>query len=410
MNLLKFTIERYKGYAELAEVDLAPLTIFVGSNNSGKTALAQAIQLFAGGLDPSEKENAEPLPLKSGEVRHGEVFEDLLTGRAPHGWLNFSAHFMDAGGDLSIAATVQNVVRLSTTSLRQVKKWSFRSGTKRIILQREQLAEGSPYSVSIPGEDRSSLQVTWNGLIPNQLEQLPSWIVPRAHALKAWARGVRYLQCPRHLCPSPFAPVEAHPHILGPTGWHAPMALAADDELRQSVRAWYRKAFGVHVDVAALGRYFELVADTSTRYNHVPIGQSGQGLSHVLPVVVTALTARDAGPGVDIIEHPEAELHPASHAHITELLLNNLAGPARPLVVETHSDMVILRARRQIAEGRLRPENVLVYWIQTEARRGSVLRKITIDANGNLDSWPEGVFIEDYEEIMAIRRAARRQG
>ena len=41
VKLLKFSIERYKGYAELAEVELAPLTILVGSNNSGKTALAQ---------------------------------------------------------------------------------------------------------------------------------------------------------------------------------------------------------------------------------------------------------------------------------------------------------------------------------------------------------------------------------
>ena len=81
MELRKFSIERYKGYAEPAEVELAPLTILVGANNAGKTALAQAIQLLAGGLTSSEENPSEPLPLESGGIHHGETFEDLVTGR-----------------------------------------------------------------------------------------------------------------------------------------------------------------------------------------------------------------------------------------------------------------------------------------------------------------------------------------
>ena len=52
---------------------------------------------------------------------------------------------------------------------------------------------------------------------------------------------------------------------------------------------------------------------------------------------------------------------------------------------------------------------VLVYWVHTEPGRGSVLRKIKIRESGDMESWPDGVFIEDYEEILAIRRAARPQ-
>ena len=120
-----------------------------------------------------------------------------------------------------------------------------------------------------------------------------------------------------------------------------------------------------------------------------------------------ALTARTAGPGVDVVEHPEAELHPAAHGEIAELLIDNLSGSDRPLVIETHSEMVLLRARRWVAEGRLPAENVVVYWVQAEPGRGSILHKILIDERGEMESWPNGVFIEDYEEILAIRRAAR---
>ena len=125
--------------------------------------------------------------------------------------------------------------------------------------------------------------------------------------------------------------------------------------------------------------------------------------------MVTALSARHAGPGVDVIEHPEAELHPAAHADIAELLLDNLGGTARPLIVETHSEMILLRTRRWIAERRLSAEKVLVYWVHTAPGRGSLLQKIRIRDTGEMETWPNGVFIEDYEEILAIRRAARRR-
>lgn len=408
MKLLRFSIERYKGYAQLTEVELAPLTILVGSNNSGKTALAQAIQLLAGGLAPSANDDPEPLPLESGGIRHGDTFEDLLTGRTVHGRLTLSANFRGDSGDLSLSATVQNVLAPSRKSVRQVTKWSLSSSRNSIAVEREGLDERSPYLVSTSGRDQYSQEISWRGLIPEHSEMFSKWTAAQADALKAWARGVRHLQCPRRLRPSPFTLVDASSRFLGPKGQNAPLALAADDELRESVRAWYRIAFGVDIDVMAHGSYFDLVVGTA-RYGNVRLVQSGQGLSHVLPVVVTALTAKTEGPGVDVIEHPEAELHPASHAHITELLLDNLVGPTRPMVVETHSDMVLLRARRWIAEGRLPPEAVLVYWVHTEPRRGSILQKIRIGESGEMDSWPEGVFIEDYEEIMAIRRAARSE-
>jgi predicted ATPase len=188
------------------------------------------------------------------------------------------------------------------------------------------------------------------------------------------------------------------------------LALAADDALRDSVRKWYRNTFGVRIDVASDGRYSNLVTGTPGRDDDVGIAQSGRGLSHILPVVVTALTARGAGAGVDVIEHPEAELHPAAHADIAELLMENLAGPSRPLVVETHSEMVLLRARRWVAEGRLPAGHVLVYWIHTEPGHGSMAEKISIRENGEMETWPDGVFIEDYEEVLAIRRAARKRG
>ncbi len=388
-------------------MELAPLTILVGPNNAGKTALVQVIQLLAGGLAPADSDAQEPLPLESGGIRHGETFEDLVTGRAVHGRLRLSITLEGESGESSLATTVRNVVAPGRTPERQISDWRLQSNDREIVAERQGFGETSDYRISAPGESPDLRPVVWRGLLPKHPHALADWIGPQLDALETWAAGVRHLRCPRRLLPSPFRAAERPPASIGPDGRDTPLALAADDTLRESVRDWYDKTFGVRIDVAAQGSYFDLVTGALGGGRDVRIGQAGRGLSHVLPVVVTALSARRAGSGVDIIEHPEAELHPAAHADIAELLLDNIAGPARPLIVETHSEMILLRARRWVAEGRLPAGHVLVYWVHAEPGRGSMLEKIGIRKNGEMETWPDGVFIEDYEEILAIRRAAR---
>ena len=232
MELRKFSLERYKGYAEPAEVEVAPLTILVGANNSGKTALAQAIQLLAGGLAPSEEDSSEPLPLESGGISHGETFEDLVTGRTVHGRLRLSATLADNGSELSLSTTVRNVVAPIRPSERQISAWSLGSDGHEVAVERQGFNEESPYEVLVSGTAQGAQRIAWRGLMPRQPDDLADWVGAKANALKAWALGVRHLRCPRSLLPSPFTAVERSPGALGPYGRDTPLALAADDELR----------------------------------------------------------------------------------------------------------------------------------------------------------------------------------
>ena len=408
MELRRISVERYKGYNELVHVDVAPLTILVGPNNAGKTALARAIQLWAGNLTTFTSDVKEPLHLEFDGVRHGSEFIDLVTGRSVHGWVGLSVVLASDSNDVSLSVRVQNVEASDRPTERQVTRWILSSGDEKVELTRKDFGVRASYAVSVSGIDRDPQQISWRGLVPQDLEALPDWVTPKMKAIRSWAEGVRYLQCPRCIPVSPFSPVDHQSMHLGPRGKDTPFALAANDELRKLVRNWYRSTFGVSLNVGTQGRFSELEVRAPTHDSYVSLGQSGRGLSQVLPIVVMAMTARTAGAGVDIIEHPEAELHPAAHADIAELLLENLAGSVRPLILETHSEMVLLRARRWIAEGKLQPENVLVYWVSSEPDRGSVLQKIRVTERGEVSGWPSGVFIEDYEEILAIRRAARK--
>ena len=46
-----------------------------------------------------------------------------MSGRAVHGWLYLSAAFSDANSDLSLSATIRNVMTPPHPSQRQISDW-----------------------------------------------------------------------------------------------------------------------------------------------------------------------------------------------------------------------------------------------------------------------------------------------
>lgn len=70
-------------------------------------------------------------------------------------------------------------------------------------------------------------------------------------------------------------------------------------------------------------------------------------------------------------------------------------GVARAVIV-TRSEMVVLRARRMIAEG---AQFTAAVYVGNE--RHEIL------PNGEVASWTKGLFSEDFEELKAIRAAQR---
>ena len=186
LELRRLGIEHYKGYAQRAELELAPFTILVGPNNSGKTALAQAIQLLAGGLAPDEINTSEPLPLESGGIRHGETFADLVTGRSAHGRLHLSADLADANGELSLSATVRHVENPPRPPVRQIADWRLTSDNSDIALQRSGFDDQSDYMITLAG--LVGQLIRWSGLLP----ELPMLDARQAPVPAKWAEKTKW--------------------------------------------------------------------------------------------------------------------------------------------------------------------------------------------------------------------------
>ena len=86
--------------------------------------------------------------------------------------------------------------------------------------------------------------------------------------------------------------------------------------------------------------------------------------------------------------------------------VDDLISIDKKYLIETDSDLLLLRVRRRIAEGTLPSDSVQISYITPEG----VAQRIWIESDGTLSNWPEKRGLEHYEEIKAILRATSQVG
>ena len=168
---------------------------------------------------------------------------------------------------------------------------------------------------------------------------------------------------------------------------------------------YWLSAFGLAESVSAEEiRYgYELQVRPPDLDRNVNVTNVGVGLSQVLPVLARVLLAEPGS--VILLEQPELHLHPAMQQHLGDFLLA-AARSGRQLIVETHSDHLVSRLRRRIAEdngGDLRGFVDLIYVWREEGR--STYRSVGVNDYGGIDDWPPGFFDQTATEAQAILRA-----
>ena len=139
----------------------------------------------------------------------------------------------------------------------------------------------------------------------------------------------------------------------------------------------------------------------------------GVGVSQMIPIIVGCLAD---GIGLLIVEQPELHVHPAVQVGLGDLLIHviianneNVLG-SKSLIVETHSEHIMLRLLRRVretAEGdlppgapSLTPDPLSIVYVEP-ADDGVNFRPLRIDEEGEfIDRWPSGFFEERAEELF----------
>jgi predicted ATPase len=135
----------------------------------------------------------------------------------------------------------------------------------------------------------------------------------------------------------------------------------------------------------------------------------GAGISQLIPVVVAAIEGRG---GLSLVEQPEIHVHPAVQVGLGDLLIEAATreGAKRSLVVETHSEHLILRLLRRIRETTHKEleeeapafsrDRLSVLYVEGDTG-GVRVRRLRVDERGEfVDRWAKGFFAERMEELL----------
>ena len=127
----------------------------------------------------------------------------------------------------------------------------------------------------------------------------------------------------------------------------------------------------------------------------------GYGVSQALPVITELL--RPDAPSLFLLQQPEVHLHPSAQAALGSLFCQ-VAGPKRQLLIETHSDHLIDRVRMDVRDGtsNLTPDDVSILYFE----RGELdvkIHSLGIDEQGNITNAPPGYrqfFMDEVERSI----------
>ena len=362
----------------LLKLPLRPLTLLAGANASGKSSVLQALVLLHQTM--REHEWSSRLMLNGGAVQLGTVADviDQVHGRrdCEIGLLSETAH----------------------------SRWEF-SG------ERDEMSM-NVRRVSVSGADGVEEGE------PGKLQHLlPA--TGQHHLLTERLLGLTYLTAER-LGPREYYKLD-DPQltaVVGPRGEYAVSVLYSGRDTQvlpglvtedipptrfRQVEAWMGQFFPgcrlaieqvPHANSVTLG--IRLSADTEF---HRPI-HTGFGLTQILPIMVAALSAKRDD--LLLIENPEVHLHPAGQAAIGRFLAK-VAIAGVQVIVETHSDHVLNGIRRAVKTKILKADHVALHFFRSrsQAEKGEVpqVESPSMDADGNIDSWPDG-FFDQFDKDM----------
>ena len=135
--------------------------------------------------------------------------------------------------------------------------------------------------------------------------------------------------------------------------------------------------------------------------------QKGTGISQVLPVLTICLLASSGS--LTLIEQPELHLHPGLQQKLGTFFAE-MSKSGRRLLIETHSEYLLTRVRREIATGALDSNKVSLTFVDSRlskktGARASHYEQIEISPTGTISRWPQSFYDFTAEDKMAIFEA-----
>lgn len=375
INKIKF--KNYKSFKDEQELEIKPLTVLIGKNSAGKSAITKLPSLISNALSGNF---SEPLQWINDGVELGGEFRDLIYGRTRLGKLELTMEDENESLEVIIGSEARATDKPEIFSWTLVNKF----GTHHFDITNEKSFDGLRIK---GGEEKfqiSSLKLATDYIGP--FRALPERQYTASSKTNINEIGIRG--------------ENAYPILIKD-------ALTTEKKLINQINSWYIKNFdgwGLRINEDT-EPFYQLEITRETAQININIRDVGQGMSQVLPIVTRAFMSNEEEKLI-VVEQPELHLHPAAHGDIAEMFFNSLQNGNKKYLIETHSQNFVLRLRSLVASKKLSPDDIALYYVHFDSQAHcSKLKKIRIDDAGNVDEWPTGIFNETLLETIAIKNA-----
>ena len=447
--LTHLSLSNFKSWAELPSLRFAPFTGLFGANSSGKTSILQLLLMLKQTVESPDRAQVLDLGSERGLVSLGS-FRDILFARDTSATLKYSLQWSLQDSILVPDTKKRDRVLFEDCSLKfsaaicgngsgrpHVQRMAYEIDKQVFEIERE--TEDGTYALRSKPEGRFEFNRTrgraWPLPAPVKCYGLPDQV--RAYYRNAgfltdfelaftdlFSQQIYYLGPLRDYPHRQYTWTGSEPSDMGQRGERVVEALLAGRERGAGIsrgkgkRKWtleicvahWLKEIGLIQDFSvnrvATSHIYEVRVKKDNGSAPVLITDVGFGVSQILPVITLCYYAP---PGSTILlEQPEIHLHPSVQAGLADVFIDAINTRNVQIVLESHSEHLLRRLQRRIAEERLTNNDTALYFCTLEDGR-SRATPLDIDLTGSIRNWPKDFFGDEFGEIAAQQKAILRR-
>ncbi|AZI86484.1 hypothetical protein EH164_05135 [Kosakonia sp. CCTCC M2018092] len=439
---------------EYIDMDIRPITLIVGPNNSGKSSALAIPRILSQTLQSYD--NNIPL-LLNGYLGDFGTYKDITFGNITRRGIEIKiSTFKNTNSNFYLSYFRRSGLDYNSEILFTFK-YKYRSKLREIVLREINIECSGKNVITITRSDDSEnyiINTLNNVVIPAELRSSISKnmrvfnFLPRnlflSHELNNNNKlkelideetmnttrvlnficdilhkdliGIEYLGAMRS-APSRSYLYSGERHSkVGVAGENSANILAMDEikggkkakNLISKVSDWLNKA-GIASDLKInhlSDRHYEIKIQHPVTREYENYADVGYGNSQIIPVLTAGYNMNEGS--ALIVEEPEIHLHPKAQAELASFFLD-MYKDKKTIIAETHSEHLIVRLQQYIASGLLSEKDIVIYYSHFIDDKKSLI-KLELDALGNFTQpWPEGFFPQRLEEAKALAKARYNQ-
>lgn len=420
MAIHRLVLDNFRGIDARTELDIAPLTMIIGPNSSGKSSVVHGMAVLAQTAKIST--NQSPIVLDDSQAFvHLGRFIDVIHRKSYIERLTLGVTIKSATIDIPSGGNQDGAQQKISTVTGDINVEAIFFCSKRTQLIGIQTARyeisGNLFEVKKSGKEYRLHDYVNNAdyAIPNfksfiiggyelaqaQVPFATAWpLVQIGMHLNEELSGTRYLGPFRQAPQRAYETRGAEPTEVGPAGERA-MTMLARETVRSKIRphikqiaTWLAEmGIGKRISVSRVtGSDLFDVSVTLHDGRQFSVADLGYGISQVLPVLTQCSFAPNGS--TLLFEQPEIHLHTAAARLLADVFVDVVRKKQCHIVAETHSPQLVYNAIQSIRAGELDLSDFILYRAERIAGATSISR---------VDVYRDGDYIdvdEDWERGM----------